>query len=261
MKRIVTIIIVLLLVSIIYLNTVSAYNLELELSADKTDVKVGDEVTVTLNISKGMQAADFTINYDSNLLKFKSGSLGSNFYNANTPGKVVFSWFDTNDKNTFTFTFIAISSGVAEFSTTTENFYDGNLKSASSYNEGSLNITLLSSNSLNTNENKTNALNTNNTQNTSSTQEMPNITQTTEQKKEETLSTTTSSNKKIVNAPTSTNSSNYTTQSQLSSTNSTSTNKSLPQTGESSTLFICIAIGVITLAIISKIKLNKLRDI
>ena len=75
MKKI-TIVLLLLIISIfIFSNVILAYNLELILSADKTDVKVGDKVTVTLSLSQGMQAADFSVNYDSNLLKFESASI------------------------------------------------------------------------------------------------------------------------------------------------------------------------------------------
>lgn len=162
MKKI-TIVLLLLIISIfIFSNVILAYNLELILSADKTDVKVGDKVTVTLSLSQGMQAADFSVNYDSNLLKFESASIGKNFYSTKEPGKIMCSWFDTNDTSKFTFTFVAIASGIAKFTTTTENFYNGNLQAASSYNEGDLNITLLSSVNAGSSSNITNVENNTN---------------------------------------------------------------------------------------------------
>lgn len=245
MKKILTTIILVLCFTLFNFNVVSAYNLELILSADKTDVKVGDTVTVTLTLSKGMQAADFTINYDSNLLQFETASLGKNFYSTKEPGKIICSWFDAKDTTEFTFTFSAISSGTAKFTTTTENFYDGNLQSASSYSEGNLNVTLLSSSNINmgSTQNQT----TNNTQNTTnitSNSNLEEIQQIETKKEDNTLNLTT-----------------YTTQLSSVSTVSTSSNTSLPQTGNNSTLFLCIAFGVTILAIVSKIKLNKLRDI
>lgn len=227
MKKIKNIIILSIFMILLNLNIVSAYDLDLKLNANKTDVKVGDEVIVTLTLSKAMQAADFSINYDINLLNFKSSSLNNNFYNSTKePGKILCSWFDTKDTSTFTFTFTAISTGTAKFTTTTENFYDGNLKAASSYNEGNLNITLLSA----TNEN---------------TSTQPNkITSKIETYKPSSIDT--------LPANTTTNS--------FGTTNITST-VPIPQTGNNSIIFIfIISVGII-FTIVGKIKLNKLRDI
>lgn len=225
MKKILTTIILILCFTLFNFNVVSAYNLELILSADKTDVKVGDTVTVTLTLSKGMQAADFTINYDSNLLKFETASLGKNFYSTKEPGKIICSWFDAKDTTEFTFTFSAISSGTAKFTTTTENFYDGSLQAASSYSEGNLNVTLLSATSIN--------MGSTQNQTTNNTQDITNITK--------------NSNQEEIK--------------QIETKKEDTTLTSLPQTGNNSTLFICIAFSVIILAIVSKVKLNKLRDI
>lgn len=257
MKKITLILILVIINIFMFSNVILAYNLELILSADKTDVKVGDKVTVTLTLSKGMQAADFTINYDSNLLQFETASLGKNFYSTKEPGKIICSWFDTKDTTEFTFTFSAISSGTAKFTTTTENFYDGSLQAASSYSEGNLNVTLLSATSINAGSTQN--------QTTNNTQDITNITQNSNQeeiqqieiKKED--NTINSTNKTEVTNKT--NSSTYTTQLSSASRVSTSSNTSLPQTGNNSTLFICLAFGVTILAIVSKIKLNKLRDI
>lgn len=241
MKKILTSIILFLFIILLYFNVVSAYNLELILSADKTDVKVGDKVTVTLSLSQGMQAADFTINYDSNLLKFETASLGANFYSTKEPGKIICSWFDTKDATKFTFTFNAISSGTANFTTTTENFYDGNLQSASSYNEGNLDITLLSSTNISMGTSQTTD---NNIQDI---------------KKENNTKVNSTTNTEVINKNAS---STYPTQtSNISTINNSSSTTSLPQTGNNSVFMISIVFGVITLAIISKIKLNKLKDI
>ena len=241
MKKILTSIILFLFIILLYFNVVSAYNLELILSADKTDVKVGDKVTVTLSLSQGMQAADFTINYDSNLLKFETASLGANFYSTKEPGKIICSWFDTKDATKFTFTFNAISSGTANFTTTTENFYDGNLQSASSYNEGNLDITLLSSTNISMGTSQTTD---NNIQDI---------------KKENNTKVNSTINTEVINKNAS---STYPTQtSNISTINNSSSTTSLPQTGNNSVFMISIVFGVITLAIISKIKLNKLKDI
>lgn len=245
MKKILTSIILFLFIILLYFNVVSAYNLELILSADKTDVKVGDKVTVTLSLSQGMQAADFTINYDSNLLKFETASLGQNFYSTKEPGKIICSWFDTKDTTKFTFTFSAISSGTAKFTTTTENFYDGNLQSASSYNEGNLNIKLLSSTNISMGTNQTIDNN------------IQDITQ--DVNKENNTKVNSTTNTEVINKNVS---SIYPTQtSNISTINNSSSTTSLPQTGNNSVFMISIVFGVITLAIISKIKLNKLKDI
>lgn len=252
MKKI-SITLILLIISIFMIsNVVLAYNLDLNLSTDKTDVKVGDKVTVTLTLSQGMQAADFSINYDNNLLQFENASLGKNFYSTKVPGKITCSWFDTKDTTQFTFTFIAKSSGTARFTTTTENFYNGNLQAASSYNEGNLNITLLSAGSTGTSSTITNLNNntTTNTENNTETDEIievdekdiinnnnqSNNTQTIEQiqtKQEETVinNSTTNKNQTTTNKQQLVNSqlsSTYNTQ--KAETSTTVQNTNLPQT-------------------------------
>ena len=247
MKKIAILLIPIIFCMFIYSKPILAYNLELILSSDKNTVNIGEEINVTLTLSKGMQAADFTINYDSNLLKFESSSLGKMFYNTNEPGKISCSWFDTKDTTSFTFKFIAISSGTATFTTTTENFYDGTLKSANSYNEGSLNVVLLSSTSNNlTLNNNSNNENNNNTQNTN----VQNIQQVEESKNTQIINENKSTSTNIQNSTTL--SSNY---------SSASANTNLPKTGDNKLPFIFIFLILITLAIIFKVKWNKLRDI
>ena len=235
MKKI-TIVLLLLIINIfIFSNVILAYNLELILSADKTDVKVGDKVTVTLSLSQGMQAADFSINYDNNLLQFESASIGKNFYTTKEPGKIMCSWFDTNDTSKFTFTFVAIASGTAKFTTTTENFYNGNLQAASSYNEGNLNITLLSAVNAGNSSTITNVSN-NQSVNTENNKEESNNSQTIQQIETKQEQTTINSSTKNINQ-TNTNkqsqingqtSSTYNTQ--KTETSTTVQNTNLPQT-------------------------------
>ena len=49
---------------------------EITLSKNRDIVKVGDYVTVTLKVSKTIQAADFKIIYDTSILEFKESSIG-----------------------------------------------------------------------------------------------------------------------------------------------------------------------------------------
>lgn len=251
MKKI-AITVMLLIISIFVLSNITlAYNLELILSADKSNVKVGDTVTVTLTLSKGMQAADFILNYDSSLLKFESTSLEKNFYNAQEPGKIVCSWFDTNDTVSFDYKFTALSSGNAQFTTKTENFYDGSLQAASSYNEGNLNITLLSASSNITNppiipDNNNNNDVPNNNQNSSGVQQIGG-----------TNNNNSNNNSNNTNNIPNINTSNT----QTNNNKENSSDEKLPQTGDNTIIFISTAVGIIMLAIITKIKLNKLRDI
>lgn len=208
-------------------NISYGYNLELILSSDKTNVKIGDEVNITLSISKGMQAADFTINYDSDLLEFKSASIGNNFYNATLPGKIICSWFDTKDTKEFNFIFVAKNEGVALFSTTTENFYDGNLNAASTYTEGKLNVQLLSS-----------GINTNNIKQVSDN----NITSNIENINLQSVQST---------------SNNLENQKQ----NNNITSKVLPQTGDNTIILCLFGVILAIIAIIAKMKFNLLKDI
>ena len=78
-------------------------------------------------------------------------------------------------------------------------------------------------------------------------------------KKENNTKVNSTTNTEVINknAP-----STYPTQtSNISTINNSSSTTSLPQTGNNSVFMISIVFGVITLAIISKIKLNKLKDI
>lgn len=251
MKKIAIIFMLLVISIFVFSNITLAYNLELILSADKSNVKVGDTVTVTLTLSKGMQAADFILNYDSSLLKFESTSLEKNFYNAQEPGKIVCSWFDTNDTVSFDYKFTAIASGNAQFTTKTENFYDGSLQAASSYNEGNLNITLLSASSNITNTPTTPSNNNNN--------DVPNNNQSSSEIQQIGGTNTNNSNNNSNNTNNIPNINTSNTQTNNNKENSS--DEKLPQTGDNTIIFISTAFGIILLAIITKIKLNKLRDI
>lgn len=250
MKKIAIIFMLLVISIFVFSNITLAYNLELILSADKSNVKVGDTVTVTLTLSKGMQAADFILNYDSSLLKFESTSLEKNFYNAQEPGKIVCSWFDTNDTVSFDYKFTAIASGNAQFTTKTENFYDGSLQAASSYNEGKLNITLLSASSNITNTPTTPSNNNN---------DVPNNNQSSSEIQQigGTNNNNSNNNSNNTNNIPNINTSNT----QTNNNKENSSDEKLPQTGDNTIIFVSTAFGIILLAIITKIKLNKLRDI
>lgn len=252
MKKIAIIFMLLVISIFVFSNITLAYNLELILSADKSNVKVGDTVTVTLTLSKGMQAADFILNYDSSLLKFESTSLEKNFYNAQEPGKIVCSWFDTNDTVSFDYKFTAIASGNAQFTTKTENFYDGSLQAASSYNEGKLNITLLSASSNITNTPTTPSNNNNNNNVPNNNQSPSEI-----QQIGGTNNNNSNNNSNNTNNIPNINTSNT----QTNNNKENSSDEKLPQTGDNTIIFVSTAFGIILLAIITKIKLNKLRDI
>lgn len=250
MKKIITTIILSIFIILLSFNIVSAYNLELILSADKNNVNVGDTVTVTLTLSKGMQAADFTINYDSNLLKFENTSLEKNFYNSQEPGKILCSWFDTNDTVNFKFTFTAIASGTAQFTTSTENFYDSNLQAASSYQEGNLNVTLLSASS-NIDNNLITPTTPNNSNNANNNNNIPNNNSSSSNIQQ--IQNTNTNNQNSSNTKTPTN--------PIQTIDNKKSDEILPQTGDNTIIFVSIAFAIIILAITTKIKLNKLRDI
>lgn len=249
-SKVIAFLLLFVLMFIFYKNICYAYNLELVLSSDKTDVKVGDTVNITLTLSKGMQAADFTINYDGSLLEFNSASIGNNFYNANEPGKIVCSWFDTNDTKEFKFTFSAKREGIASFSTTTENFYDGDLNAASSYNEGLLNVRLLSSSSNNYNiqNDQITYQNTNNNSNENSN--IVTIQSSNNAKQIENVSSVVQENSKIDNTVVTSGSVNF-----------AKTSEKLPQTGDNSFLIILACVLFLGIAIFAKGRFNALKDI
>lgn len=144
MKKIVKIFIVSLCVIILMQISIFATDLTLQIRANKEDIKIGDEIKIKVSWSEEMQAADFSLNYDSKKVEYISSYLDDVFVNNQTEkGKIKTAWFSMDDTNKteVEYTFKVIKGGKLKFSTTTEGgFATGNLETPEKYNEGNLTI-------------------------------------------------------------------------------------------------------------------------
>lgn len=128
--------------------TVFADTLNINIKANNAKIKVGDKVKVTVYWDKGMQAADYILNYDSEKLEFVKTDLKDDYIN-NTNGQVKTAWFsvDDKDKTKIEYTFKAKKSGTAELKTTVNGgFATGNLEMPTEYTEGELQLNISKAN-------------------------------------------------------------------------------------------------------------------
>ena len=108
MKRFLSIVLFLILIfsPLIYVKANSEGIVKI--SADKvSDIKVGDEVTITLSFSETICAGDFKVYYDKDYLKFKSSSIIEDHFTDNSNQGIIdistFSFPVGYDSVTFTF--------------------------------------------------------------------------------------------------------------------------------------------------------------
>ena len=131
------IILTIILVLFVQLTSFAALGkITLNTKTDKNTYKVGDKVKVTIDWTKEVEAAGFVLKYDKSKLKFTSTSLGSNFYNADTAGKVLFNWaaFDGKALIKVYFIFTAKEEGSTEiYVEDARGFADANLDKATGY--------------------------------------------------------------------------------------------------------------------------------
>lgn len=81
-----------------------------QISANNTEVNVGDQVTVTVNLNEPTHAIDLTLEYNANNFRFESvnSSIGDLTTNASQPGRVLISKASaTNTTSSITYTFVA----------------------------------------------------------------------------------------------------------------------------------------------------------
>ena len=138
---------VLLFIFITILSSVIlASTLNLKIDTNKNQLKKGEEVNVIVSWSEGMQAADFSLKYDSKKLEYVSSDLEEVFINNDVEkGELKTAWFSTEDKDKteIKYTFKAIKSGKAEFETIINGgFANGNLEVPSEYNNAKASISI-----------------------------------------------------------------------------------------------------------------------
>ena len=128
--------------------TVFADTLNINIKANNEKIKVGDKVKVTVYWDKGMQAADYILNYDSEKLEFVKTDLKDDYIN-NTNGEVKTAWFSINDKDKtkIEYVFKAKKAGTAELKTTINGgFATGNLEMPTEYTEGKIQLNITKAN-------------------------------------------------------------------------------------------------------------------
>lgn len=153
----------LLFISIITIIPIVTFasTLTLKVITDKSQYKVGDIVTATIDWKEKMQAASFVIRYDSDVLEFKSSSVEDTYYSTDTKGEILVNWFAMNDSEltNIKFEFKTLKIGNTDISIkNVDGFADGNIKSPTDYEYnsiGKVNVVANSNNSSNE-ENKQN---------------------------------------------------------------------------------------------------------
>jgi len=125
--------------------SIFASTLKLNLIANKEKFEIGEEVKITVSWNKGMQAADFSLMYDSKKLEYVECDLEEDFIN-NEEGEVKTAWFsvDNTDKKQIEYIFKAKKSGRVEISTKINGgFATGNLEIPEEYENAKLKIEIL----------------------------------------------------------------------------------------------------------------------
>lgn len=144
MKKIFKIFSIVLYVIIFMQITVHATSLDLQIHSNEEKIKIGDEIKIKVSWNEPMQAADFSLNYNSKKVQYISSDLDDVFVNNQLEkGKVKTAWFSMDDTNKteVEYTFKVIKGGKIKFSTSTEGgFATGNLETPKEYNEGKLTI-------------------------------------------------------------------------------------------------------------------------
>jgi len=174
MKNKMKVMLILISLMIIIPMVTFASTLTLKVIIDKTQYKVGDTVTATVDWTEEMQAASFVVRYDSDILEFKSSSVGEEYYNTDTEGEILVNWFSLNNRDltNIKFEFKTLKTGNAEISiNNVDGFSDGNMKAPTDYeftSIGKVNVVVNSNNSSNE-ENKQNDNGNNSNQNNNGT--------------------------------------------------------------------------------------------
>jgi len=159
LKKIYMVVIAFVAILVMLGGVVNAASLTLKTTTDKKELAVGEKITLTVDWTDGMQAADFILNYDKDKVEFESSSIGEDYLtNDSANGKVKVVWISLNDKDMtkITFTFKTKAEGEANFSTEIDGgFANGEMVSPESYDVktyGATAVTLKASN-----ENKPNS--------------------------------------------------------------------------------------------------------
>jgi len=119
LKKISMVIIALLAILIIGGGVVNAAGLTLKATADKKEVAVGEEVTITIDWAEAMGSAEVDLKYDKDMVEYKSATISDNgILNDSENGIVSVIWaaLDGNGFSKVSLTFKVKKEGKANFS-------------------------------------------------------------------------------------------------------------------------------------------------
>ena len=132
---------------LIILLRVSSYGidiLKIQIKADKQKIKTGEELKIVVCWDQGMQAADFSLIYDKDKLKYTGSNIEDIFVkNDEDIGEIKTAWISMDDKDIteITYYFKAIGKGNAKFTTKVNGgFATGDLEIPKEYSDSQLNI-------------------------------------------------------------------------------------------------------------------------
>lgn len=134
-QNIVVIILIFVIISFM-INSTYANTLNIELNSNKQNVKIEENVTITVDWKEKMQAADYILEYDETKLEYVSASIEDIYINKTQEGQIGISWFSTDNKDLtkMTFTFKAKEAGETQIVAQIDcGFADGQLKQPDSY--------------------------------------------------------------------------------------------------------------------------------
>ena len=121
-----------------------AESLTLELSVDKEEIKIDDTIIIKVSWEKGVQAADFSLNYNSKRLEYLKSDIDDIYINNKQEnGELKTAWvsIDETDRNSIEYTFKVKKGGELKFSTKINGgFAKGNLEVFDDYNNNELTI-------------------------------------------------------------------------------------------------------------------------
>ena len=138
MKKVINILTIIFVQLVLLETVVMAFTLKLNVTSNKENLNVGEEVVITIDWKDGMQAADFILNYDNKNFEFVNIDIDDTFYKVED-SKVKIAWVSLNDidKTSINVTFKALKPGKASFSTEISGgFATGELVLPDNYDTG-----------------------------------------------------------------------------------------------------------------------------
>ena len=128
---------------LIITSYVYAFTLNIDILADKNKVRKIDEVTIEVKWDKEMQAADFSLNYDSKKLEYIKSDIDDIYIDSTENGVIKTAWIsiDNTNKTNIKYIFKVLKTGKLKFNINVDGgFATGELEIPSDYNVNELKI-------------------------------------------------------------------------------------------------------------------------